>query len=159
MNKGLKCIEAWSDETYRIIFSDDNGSVSVYLWNGRAPIASMYLHDLLRKRNMTISDISCYAGNPDYAEFWEKVKDYMLEHSEDYCTYISYFMKRLNVSEADAKILAIHFEGMRPEAIALKMSISLEEVRTAFNRIMAAYSDSGIVVDDTVFTDDPFGRY
>lgn len=159
MNRTVKCIEAWSRRTYRIIFAEDNGSASVYLWDGGIPVASMYLHDLLRTREMTMSEITYYAGNPDCSDFWEKVKDFMLEHSGDHRRYIPYFMKRLNLSEEDAEILAIHFDGMRPEAIALMRSMSLEEIRKAFDRIMAAYSDSGIVVDDTVFTDDPFSRY
>ncbi len=155
----MGCIEAWSDGTYRIIFADDSGSTTVYLWNGEIPVAAMYLYDLLKKHGMTASGIAYYVGNPDYSDFWKNVKEFMLEHSDDHRRYISYFTKRLNLSEEDAEILAIHFDGMRPEAIALMKSMSLEDIRKAFDRIMTAYSDSGIVVDDTVFTDDPFGRY
>lgn len=90
---------------------------------------------------------------------WKGLAKYMLEHAEDYLNYVPYFMKRLNISEFDARVLSIHFGGMGPEAIAIKMGRTLADIRSSFDRIMAAYSDSGIVVDDTIFTEDPFGLY
>ncbi len=66
---------------------------------------------------------------------------------------------RLSLSYEDARILAIHFTGMGPEAIAIKFGLDLESVKESFGRIMAAYTDNGIVVDDTIFTENPFMYY
>lgn len=85
--------------------------------------------------------------------------DYMYEHRDDYKQYIPYFKKRLNLSDTDSKILSIHFIGMGPEAIAVKFSIPYEKVKESFDRIMNAFADSGIAVDDTVFTENPFDYY
>jgi len=66
---------------------------------------------------------------------------------------------RLSLSYEDARILAIHFTGMGPEAIAIKFGMDIESVKAAFDRIMSAYTDNGIVVDDTIFTENPFIYY
>ena len=66
---------------------------------------------------------------------------------------------RLNLSYEDARILAIHFTGMGPEAIAIKFGLDTDSVKRSFDRIMTAYADNGIVVDDTIFTDNPFIYY
>lgn len=41
----------------------------------------------------------------------------------------------------------------------MRFGMSIENVRKAFDRIMAAYADNGIVVDDSIFTDDPISQY
>ena len=48
---------------------------------------------------------------------------------------------------------------MGPEAIARKLSLDESMVSEAFDRIMDAYRDSGIIVDDTIYTNDPFSYY
>ncbi len=48
---------------------------------------------------------------------------------------------------------------MCPEAIALLRGETIESVRLAFDAIMRSYSDSGIVVNDSIFTDDPISLY
>ena len=48
---------------------------------------------------------------------------------------------------------------MGPEAISRKLGLEEDEVSRAFDRIMKAYSDSDILVDDTVFTIDPMKFY
>jgi len=68
-------------------------------------------------------------------------------------------MKRLGLDDDDAIILSLHFTGMGLEAISLHLKRPLKDIRIAFDRIMKAYEDSGIVVDDSVFTDDPFQYY
>lgn len=72
---------------------------------------------------------------------------------------MEYFRSRLGLSELDATVLAIHFTGMSPEAIALKMILDSEIIRVSFDRIMDAYSHAGIVVDDTAYTKDPKKYY
>ena len=98
-------------------------------------------------------------ANPKYEESWTMLASEMYEHRDDYRGNITYFTRRLNLSESDATILAIHFTGMGPEAIAMRFGMSIENVRKAFDRIMAAYADNGIVVDDSIFTDDPISQY
>lgn len=154
-----KCFEAWSDKTYCIRCAEDNGSKAVYLWKDDKPIASVYIHDLLKNNGITINKLSYRINNPDYFRFWKKIRDDMIQHSSDYEKFVPYFMKRLNLSEEESLVLSIHFTGMCPEAIALKLDISLTTIRSIFDKIMNAYSNNGIVVDDTVFTDDPFKFY
>ena len=72
---------------------------------------------------------------------------------------VLYFQTKLGLSEFDATVLAIHFTGMSPEAIALKMDLDYEIIRVSFDRIMDAYSHVGVVVDDTVYTEDPKKYY
>ena len=48
---------------------------------------------------------------------------------------------------------------MGPEAIALRFDRPIDEIRKAFDVIMASYTDNGIVVNDSIFTDDPIALY
>jgi len=56
-------------------------------------------------------------------------------------------------------ILALHFVGMSPEVIALRLGSSNRDIRAAFTRIQNAYRDSDIVVNDSVYTEDPISYY
>ena len=98
-------------------------------------------------------------SDPVYDSLWRSVADDMMFHRDDYLDDVPYLSKRLNIIESDAIILAIHFTGMGPEAISVRFGLSLEDVSLSFDRIMAAFVDNGIVVDDSVFTDDAMSKY
>ena len=80
-------------------------------------------------------------------------------HRDDYKLNIEYFMKRLGLNSFDAEILALHFIGMCQEAISLKKGLPLKDARSSFDVIQATYEDSGIVVNDSIFTEDPIVLY
>jgi hypothetical protein len=48
---------------------------------------------------------------------------------------------------------------MSPEVIALRLGSSNRDIRAAFTRIQNAYRDSDIVVNDSVYTEDPISYY
>ncbi|MDO5853445.1 MAG: hypothetical protein Q4Q62_05220, partial [Thermoplasmata archaeon] len=149
----------WSGDGMELTYVSENGFGCVYLWRDGVPTASRYAHEVLRRFGITISELVKSVNAGQMRDECRLLALDMLEHSEDYVRYVDYFMKRLSLGEDDARILAVHFTGMGPEAIARKFSLSDEQVRTAFDRIMAAYADSGIIVDDTIFTEDPFRFY
>lgn len=149
----------WSDGRFELTYIVENDCGFVYLWDDDVPVATRYIHEVLRKIGMTIGEVVDSVNRGDDPRVWEDIADEMLETRDDYERFIDYFMKRLSLPKRDARILSIHFTGMSPGAIAKHFSYSDEEVREAFDRIMKAYSDSGIVVDDTVFTEDPFRYY
>ena len=49
--------------------------------------------------------------------------------------------------------------GFCPEAIAIRLQKPLKEIRVVFDHIMKAYSDNKIVVNDSIFTEDPIALY
>lgn len=154
-----KAIEIWSDgaRSLRYVFSD--ACAFVYLWEDGIPVASIYFHELLNRLEVNANQAMLRFGDPDYASSWKSLADHMHDHMDDYLDNVTYFTRRLSLSEHDARILAIHFTGMGPEAISLRFGMPLEDVRRSFDRIMDAYVDSGIVVDDSIFTDDPISKY
>lgn len=151
--------EFWSDgrRSLRYVFSD--GFAFIYLWNGSYPVATRYVHEVLSEMRVTAGQLMYMMSDPRCADSWAILASNMEEHGEDYLGNVTYFTRRLNLSETDAAVLAIHFTGMGPEAIAIRFGMGIEDVRRSFDRIMAAYADSGIVVDDSIFTDDPISRY
>ncbi len=48
---------------------------------------------------------------------------------------------------------------MSPETIALRLGRSLRDIRSEFTRIQNAFSRGGIVVNDSVYTEDPISCY
>ena len=156
---GDRTIDLWSHGSWTLKYVSSEGFGIIYLWEDGVPTASMYFHDLLRRMRLTApsfaASLSEHALDGDLGDVAEE----MHEHMDDYCANVPYFMKRLGLCEFDATVLAIHFTGMAPEAISVRFGISLEEVRQSFDRIMGAYSDSDIVVNDSIFTDDPISLY
>lgn len=152
-------IDLWSegDMTIRYVFRDGIGLI--YLWSNRVPLASLYLRDLLNRFEITSQQFTTWAKDPARKDSWKYLADDMYKHRDDYLGDVSFLSKRFNIDIMDARILAIHFRGMGPEAISLRFDMALNEVRSSFDRIMAAFVDNGIVVDDTVFTDDAMARY
>jgi hypothetical protein len=158
-NSRDKSLDIWNDGKFflRYIYTDEFGFI--YLWERDKPVATMYLHELLRHIKINAEQFISRISDKSYMSRWREVSEYMYEHRNDYLANIPYFMKRLSLCEFDAEVLSIHFTGMGPEAIAVKFGLSSDEVRKSFDRIMAAYQDSGIVVNDSIFTNDPMSKY
>ena len=53
----------------------------------------------------------------------------------------------------------MHFDSMSPESIALRLGVPPNDISEAFGRIMDAYRRTGITVNDSVYTADPFAEY
>lgn len=156
---GDRTIDIWSDGSWTLKYVSSEGFGIVYLWEDGVPTASMYFHDLLRRVRMTAQSFVASMSEHSLDEDMADVAREMHEHMDDYLTNVSYFMKRLGLCEFDATVLAIHFTGMAPEAISVRFGIPIDEVRQSFDRIMDAYSDNEIVVNDYIFTDDPISLY
>lgn len=149
----------WTDGRLLLRYVYTDGMGFVYLWKDGKPIITVYVKDLLDRMGLTLNQLMSRIGNPDYAESWSVLAGDMYDHRDDYLGDVSFLSKRLSLDESDARILAIHFKGMGPEAIAMRFGMPLDAVRSSFDRIMLAFEDNGIVVDDTVFTDDAMSYY
>ena len=149
----------WRDGSSELTYVTENGYGCVYLWDGDAPVACRYVHEVLARLGTTIGELVRSVNDGTGGHDWGALADEMRAGERDYERNMGYFEKRLSLSPADARILAIHFTGMSPEAVARKLSLDESEVFAAFDRIMDAYTDSGIVVDDTIYTANPFAYY
>ena len=149
----------WRDGDLELTYVTENGYGCVYLWDGDIPVACRYIHDVLHRLGMTMGSIVRSVNRGELTDEFGSLASDMMGSKDDYLENVGYFMKRLSLSEHDAEILALHFTGMGPRAIARHFSYTEEDVSMAFDRIMSAYQDSGIVVDDTIFTEDPFRYY
>lgn len=152
-------LDIWSSDNKILRYTSSNGFGFIYLWIGLEPVTTMYFHEACRKLNINAEKFIDAVGNHTMNDTFRELADYLYEHRDDYKQYIPYFKKRLNLSETDAKILSIHFIGMGPEAIAVKFNLPYDRVKESFDRIMDAFADSGIAVDDSVFTENPFDYY
>lgn len=152
-------IDIWTDGRFLLKYVFTDGMAFIYLWRDGIPVITIYLHDLLRRLDVTVNHVMSMFANPDYDDTWRMLAEDMYGHRDDYLGDVAFLSKRLNIGIQDARILAIHFKGMGPEAIAMRFKVPLDTVRAAFDRIMAAFVDNGIVVDDTVFTDDAMSYY
>lgn len=158
--KGSKdTIPIWSDGTRKLVYSKKDGSDTVYLFMEGKPVASKYLSDVLDILGLTLNGFLSSVNRHLIDERLDRFALIMEMHRDDYLKDIPYFMDKLKLDEMDAKILALHFTSMGPEAISLYLGISSRQVRKSFDRIMEAYAERGIVVDDSVYTKDPFEEY
>ena len=153
------CMELWSDGVQSLRYAFIDGFAFVYLWDKGRPIAAEYFHDACSKLGMVPQRLADALNDDSMRAELRDLARGMKAHRFDCLDRVDYFTKRLGLSENDAIILAVHFTGMCPEAIALGLNRPYGDIRMAFDRIMAAYCDSGIAVDDSVFTDDPFRFY
>ncbi len=151
--------DVWSDKKLSLRYVYSDGFACLYLWEKDIPVASMYIHDVCRFFECTVEEMTSNFSDSKSIKKWKSLAKEMYNHRMDYEEKIPYFTKRLNLSTFDATVLAIHFTGMGPEAISILFNVSLEDTRKAFDRIMDAYIDSGIIVDDEVFTENPFDFY
>ena len=139
------------------LFKDGIGCV--YLWEGSFPIACEYADRLAEGMKMSLDSFLRRVGSEKYNEFWDSVVKKLLEEKNAYRENIPYFMERLGLDGRAAEILALHFIGMSPEAISLRFGTSLKDIRAEFTKIQDAFSTSGIVVNDSVYTKDPISCY
>jgi len=149
----------WKEESMKLTYLFKDGTGCVYLWKGGIPLTAMYVEEFLRRTETTLKSLVSRSGNPEYDWFWKGVAERMYEHRDEYRSNIPYFMKRLGLNEDNAEILALHFIGMGPEAISLRFDRPIDKIRKAFDEIMESYTDNGIVVNDSIFTDDPIALY
>lgn len=131
----------------------------IYLWIDDIPVACCYMHEISRITGYTEDELISKFGDPSFDKLWSVVSSSMYARREDYKHDINYYVKTLDLSDSDAEILALHSTGMSPEAIAMHYGVTQEDIRLSFDRIMESYKKKGIVVDDTVYTEDPKTYY
>ena len=158
-NADVSSMDIWSDGHFTLRYVSEEDFGFVYLIESHVPAATMYFHQLCRIYNISAEQFVTAVNNRTMDKEWEALSEKMHNERNNYLKNVSYFRKRLGLEAWDAEILALHFTGMGPDAIAVKYGVSYDEIRTAFDRIMNAYTDSGIVIDDTVFTENPFDFY
>ena len=149
----------WEKGGLRLNYVFKDGIGCVYLWDGSYPVTCRYLNEVLDGLGMKFETLIKRAGSEAHGRFWESLAEDMMSRRDAYMENVPYFMKRIGVGRKQAEILALHFTGMSPEAISLRSKMSLKEVRTEFTRIQEAFSQSGIVVNDSVYTEDPISCY
>ncbi|MBR6204819.1 MAG: hypothetical protein IKQ60_07215 [Candidatus Methanomethylophilaceae archaeon] len=149
----------WEGDRYKLTYLHKDGIGCVYLWADGLPEAVSYIEEIMRRSGTPLKQLVSMAGDPSHEGYWRELAAHMLQHKDDCMGNVPYFKQRLGLSQGLAEILALHFVGMCPEAIALLRGETIESVRLAFDAIMRSYSDSGIVVNDSIFTDDPISLY
>ncbi len=158
-NEDDRQVVLWEGDGFKLTYLHKDEIGCIYLWKDGHPETASYLEEIMKRRGATLKRLVSMAGDPAYDGFWKELSGYMYEHRDDYKENIPYFMQRLGLDFELAEILALHFIGMCPEAIALKRGETIDVVRRAFDAIMKSYEDSGIVVNDSIFTDDPIALY
>ena len=152
-------IDMWSDENTFLKYHANEGTGVVYLWIGGKPICSKYLAEVLQKTQKNVEQIMYTVGKPGFNEMWKGIVEWMFSERDRYLENMDYLRERLRLDCRDAEILSLHFTGMGPEAIGIRLDVPYEEVRSSFTRIMDIYVQNNIVVDDTIYTRDPFSEY
>lgn len=152
-------VTLWKGDEFKLSYTDLYDFGCVYLWKEDYPVNAMALEYLLSHCKTTLQNLIAKISNPKSDAFWRKLADYMNEHMDDYKANIPYFRMRLGLDDDAAEILALHFIGFCPEAISIRLSRPVKDVRKEFDMIMKAYDDKGIVVNDSIFTEDPISLY
>lgn len=137
----------WADKNYRLKYMREGDFEVVYLWKGSKPVAAMNLnavHDL----GFGLEGCDC-----------PRLARYLEDHADDCIEKNRELKHMLGLSEQDYLFLAYHFDGMSPEALALKFDTDLKIIRESFDRIMGAFSGKGIPVNDNKCTEDPQAEY
>ncbi len=154
-----KNTEFWNNGEFKLDYLFKDGIGCVYLWKGGYPDSCEYMDVLLGRLNIRYSTLMDRVGDEKHAEFWNGLIDDMHDRRDVYLENIPYLKERLGLDHDDAGILALHFVGMSPEVISLRLGSSFRDIRAAFTRIQNAYRDSDIVVNDSVYTEDPISYY
>ena len=156
---GNDIVEMWKRDNRSLKYSTNEGTAVIYLWQDGKPVSAKYLSEVLEKTDRNMDQLVKVIGKQEYESVWEHIANWLYDERDAYLDNVEYLAKRLGLSNEDATVLAIHFTGMGPEAISMRLDIPYERVRESFDRIMAAYENGGIVVDDTIYTDDPVSKY
>lgn len=149
----------WEKDNRKLVYSSADSCETVYLFIDGKPVSASCLYDTVNVLNRRLSSLLKSKKDKETSKLLEVYASQLYEHRDDYLSEVEYFQTKLGLSEFDATVLAIHFTGMSPEAIALKLDLDYEIIRVSFDRIMDAYSHVGVVVDDTVYTEDPKKYY
>ena len=149
----------WKDSEYRLNYLFKDGIGCVYLWKGNFPENCEYMDSMLDRLSLRYNTVMNRAEDLDYEQFWIRIVDDMHSRRDTYLENTPYLKERLGLDEYDAEILSLHFVGMSPEVIAIRLGVPLRDVRLVFTRIQEAYKKSGIVVNDSVYTEDPTSYY
>lgn len=145
----------WSEGDRSLLLQTDNGSSVIYLRVDDIPLTSVYLPDAMNLLGKTQKELFDTAVPAEY----RRLAETMYLRRNDYLEKVPFLEELLDLDRGDAEILAMHFDSMGPEAIALRLGIQSSEVSDAFARIMTAYQTTGITVNDSVYTADPFAEY
>lgn len=152
-------IDMWSDGSTFLKYHANEGTGVVYLWVGGKPICSKYLTELLQRSQKNVEQLMYAIGKPGFDEMWRGIVEWMFSERDNYRDNIEYLQDLLGMDDTDTLILALHFTGMGPEAIGVRLDLPYEEVKESFSRIMDAYISNDIFVDDTIYTRDPMSEY
>ena len=152
-------IVLWKKDGFKLTYLFKDGVGCMYLWNNGIPETATYIEPFLNENGLKLKSLVQMAANPEFDGFWNTVAESMHSCKDDYVSNIPYFMKRLGLDKHCAEVLALHFIGMCPEAIAMRLDQPIDHIRHVFDIIMDSYTDNGIVVNDHIFTDDPIALY
>lgn len=137
----------WSDGDRCLKYVRDGDFKAVYLWKQFKPVAAITVNE------------ACGVEDALVKKQYSSLAHYLEVHADDCVEKNRNLMSMLNLSEQDYLFLAYHFDGMSPEALALKFDVKLEIVRRSFDRIMNAFSNNGIPVNDNKYTENPQAEY
>ena len=154
-----RSIVLWENPEHRLVYLFKDGIGCVYLWNGKYPECCAYMNELVDALGVRFETMMSRSRSAMYEKFWNSVIAGMLEKKDSYKDNIPYFIRRLGLEPFQAQILALHFTGMSPEVISIRLNMNLKDIRKEFTAIQDAYSESGIVVNDSVYTEDPISMY
>lgn len=154
-----KLVELWESDGKRLSYLFKDGVGCVYLWDGAYPISCRYLNEVLDESGMNFSSWMKRAMSERHEKFWNGVIDDMMSRRDLYKGDIPYLMERLGLDEDVAEILALHFTGMSPEVISVRSNRTLKDIRVEFTKIQEAYRRGGIVVNDSLYTENPTSFY
>ncbi len=152
-------VTLWNGQSFKLAYTDLYDYGCVYLWNENYLETSVGIEKLLKINHITLTELIRRISDRRYDEFWWGIAAHMHEHRNDYLEYIPYFEQKLGLDAANSEILALHFIGFSPEAIAIRLGRPIKEIRQEFDRIMKAYLDNGIIVNDSIYTEDPIALY
>ncbi|MBR2255041.1 MAG: hypothetical protein IJ856_04405 [Candidatus Methanomethylophilaceae archaeon] len=154
-----RLVPLWDDGTYRLCYLFKDAIGCVYLWEGRYPVCCEYMDKLIGRIGVRFETFLGRAGQRTYDGFWENVVNGMLERKDDYKGDIQFLTERLKITSFQAEVLALHISGMGPEVLSIRLGVSLKDIRKDFTIIQSAFDNSGILVNDSVYTDDPLSLY
>lgn len=155
-NKGRlsEDLELWSCGRTVLRYTPFPDVSVLYLWMDDIPISCRYVHEIASLVGISEDRLTSLSDDT-YDRMWSAIASMMYNGRDDYKRDIPYYQSILDLSEQDAKILALHSTGMALEAIAIHLGTGQDDIRLSFDRIMVAYRNKGIVVDDTMYTDNP----
>ncbi len=149
----------WSRGEEAVTLEIESDAPVIYCLRAGIPLAAAYLPDVISLLGISTEDLINRHEDDRVAAKLGYLADTMYANRNAYLNNMPRLADLLGLGDFDAKVLAIHFTGMSPESIALSFGKTYAFIRESFDRIMEAYQRTGIVVNDRVFTEDPFAEY